>query len=78
MKTPKIEDGIPTPKRRSSHEIRYPWGDLEVGQSFFTDRPCSTVGGSVSVARLKYPERKFITRSVIENGLKGTRVWRTL
>ena len=64
----KIEKNVPIP----SHQTPYPFGEMDVGDSFLvTDR----TPGSVSNAACQYGKRhgkKFITRSMN----KGIRVWR--
>ena len=64
-----IEKGVPIPE--NSGNKKYPWKELEVGDSFFTSESAQTVAGSASHAS-KRTNRKFICRSV--DG--GTRVWR--
>lgn len=66
-----IQDDIPIPGR--FHRNQYPIHELEVGQSFFAaGRSVSDFGGYK--ARVK--PRKFLCRTVTENGVKGVRVWR--
>ena len=103
----KIEDAIPVPTisgRRCGDNV-YPFGQLEVGQSFFVandeSKPnaAKSLASTVSSATARYAvpaedgstktnkkgevvpvmveTRKFVVRSVEENGVKGARVWRT-
>lgn len=102
-----IEDSIPVPTipGRSRGGNVYPFGQLEVGQSFFVanseDKPnaAKSLASTVSSATARYAvasedgatktnkkgevvpvmveTRKFVVRSVEENGVKGARVWRT-
>ena len=103
----KIEDAIPVPTisgRRCGDNV-YPFGQLEVGQSFFVandeSKPnaAKSMASTVSSATARYAvpaedgstktnkkgevvpvmveTRKFVVRSVEENGVKGARVWRT-
>ncbi len=55
---------------------KYPWAEMEVGDSFLVtgveQRSISTTAGTRSA---RYGE-KYVTRSVVENGEKGGRVWR--
>lgn len=67
----KIDKGIPVPTSRWGRARKYPFGDLEIGDSFFTDTKQETVGSSVAIYA-KFNKKKLTTRS--ENG--GTRVWR--
>ena len=72
-----IEDGIPIPPATYHH--KYPWTDMEIGQSFFIPES-QAKNGSVRTAAEKAGKRlrrKFTTRAVYHNGEKGTRIWRT-
>ncbi len=63
-----IEKGIPAPSARG----KYPFAQMEVGDSFFVpDKTTATFGGVLSHAR-KRTGFGFVMRS--ENG--GLRVWR--
>lgn len=69
----KIDHGIkpPTMKARG----KYPWREMKKGDSFFSEAPF--MGGVAQAASLRLGNGcKFITKRVIENGVKGTRVWR--
>jgi hypothetical protein len=71
----KIDKGVPIPepikgtKQRSS-----PMYLLEVGDSFFSVRKGAATCLSHYAAKLGW---KFVSRTVTENGVKGTRIWRT-
>lgn len=66
----KIESGIPIPAHGKS---KYPWLDLEIGQSFeVPGAKHSTLGSSASLAGKRYG-RKFTARATGS----GVRVWRT-
>lgn len=68
----KIDKGVPIPPAKRGVGIRkYPFPDMEVGDSFFTESKQETVGSSVTIYA-RFNNVKFATRS--ENG--GTRVWR--
>ena len=75
----KIDKGVPLVglSGRGKHgNAKYPWREMEVGDSFFV----STVSmGALSAqgqqAGLRL-NRKFKTKTFIENGVKGVRVWR--
>ena len=66
----KIEKNIPAPKSRS----KYPFREMEVGNSFWSDnaniRSIATRAGK----RLGYA---FSTRAELNGDVKGFRVWRT-
>ena len=69
--TLKIDKGIPPPPERRRRN-KYPFRDLDPGDSFFVpDTAAKTMGSSVSHARKRYGIR-LVTRT--ENG--GVRVWR--
>ena len=67
----KIDKGLPVPSGSRGANSKYPFADLEIGDSFFVNVKqqlfCSAVAGYA-----KRHNKKFTTRS--ENG--GTRVWR--
>ncbi len=65
-----IEKGLPTPNKRLT---RYPFAGMEVGDSFFA--PLTLAASILTSARRHHPKR-FTTRSVVENGVRGVRVWR--
>ncbi len=66
----KIEDGVPLPTR--THKgAKYPWNDLEVGQSFAVIDPPKWFHTTVSAEGRKRG-KKFTVRQI--DG--GARVWR--
>ena len=74
----KIEDGIPIPNGLSG----WPFPGLkQPGQSFFV--PAAKIGAATArVVKFKSDlpvedVRAFTCRTVVENGVKGVRVWRT-
>lgn len=85
----KLDDAVtmPTIKRGGPGGNVYPFDSMNAGQSFFVaatdDRPnpAKSLASTVSSATKRYAEatpiRKFAVRSVVENGVKGARVWRT-
>ena len=68
----KIEKGIPLPASGKGAP-KYPYVGCEVGDSFFVPgkKPVHMSGHCSSVRR-RYPERKYISRTVPG----GVRVWR--
>ena len=66
----KIDKNIPLPP----HKSKYPFRSMEVGDSFFSTASRSSIGSSAS----KLKGIKFSTRTVNEDGVRGTRVWRVL
>ena len=72
--TIKIDKGIPLPESWSRGNARYPWKDLAIGESFALPLP-NSVAGLVTHAGKQYG-MKFVSRTVVENGVTVTRVWR--
>ena len=70
-----IDSGIPMPAsvRKGSGPRKYPWTDMEVGDSIFVAKD---KGQFSSLARKACPDAKFSQRSVVENDIPGMRVWR--
>lgn len=72
-----IDKDIPLPPSRSRLDGST-WALFKVGDSSFfpggDQRELSSRAGSYG--RQCHPQRKFATRSVTENGVKGIRVWR--
>lgn len=73
----KIEKNVPMPPRLSNPG-KYPWRQMEVGDSFFA--PGWTAGrfnNNIQRVRLAVlPDSKWKCRTVTENGIEGVRVWR--
>lgn len=70
----KIDKNVPVPRKPASGI--YPWHDLQPGDSFFAagiKQP--QISGATAFIRKK-TGRKFVTRTVTENGVTGVRVWR--
>ena len=66
-----IEKGIPIPQRKI--DAKYPFREMQVGDSFFTSgTPASYFSLHIRLLRPK----KFSCRTVVENGVKGLRIWR--
>lgn len=69
-----IEDGVPIPEKRT---YKYPLSDLEVGQSIFVPNEThNRVRGHVE-SHKRRNGFDYVTRTVVENDIKGVRVWRT-
>ena len=66
----KIDKNIPVPPARLSH--RYPWLEMEIGDSFFTANLSHGNMGTQAARAGKRHNREFVTRKV--DG--GIRVWR--
>lgn len=66
-----IEKGVPIPQKQL--DTKYPFRSMDIGDSFFTT---GTPASYISLhTRLLRPKR-FSCRTVIENGVKGLRIWR--
>lgn len=70
----KIDKGIAIPESRKGHRLSK-YVDMEVGDSFFVAKP-QHLAGSGARMYAKKTGRKFASRTVTENGITGTRVWR--
>lgn len=70
-----IENDVPLPPR-GSHPARL----LEVGQSYFIPVAEERVKSKVANVHVigVYTGRKFRTKRVMEGGILGIRIWRTL
>lgn len=74
--TPRIEKGIPAPVGAASRRAIF--HDMEVGDSIFFAEGQSSVSRCATSFRTYHKlEWVFVTRGVTENGVKGTRIWRT-
>lgn len=62
------------PKRPAGRPAKYPWKQMQVGESFFA--PGRTPRSICNDARLHYQPMRFTTRTVVVNGTVGVRVWR--
>lgn len=69
-----IEDGHPIPAARqnNSRRAKYPWADLEIGQSFFVEGAALRSMSSTASHAGRRNGKKFIARAA--EG--GVRVWR--
>lgn len=69
----KIDKDVPIPEKHHEGNSKYPWDEMEVGDSFLVDevKHISVAQGILRVNKLKKPKH-FICKRV-EN---GTRVWR--
>lgn len=66
-----IEKGIPIPGKKTGHYARvYPWYEMEVGDSVFTEK--TNLSGCFGGGRVRASGRRFAQRKV-EGGI---RIWR--
>ena len=61
-----IDKDVPLPLGRAT---KYPFHEMKIGDSFF-------VPNVKAVGVHHYKPKLFMRRTVIENGIKGVRVWR--
>lgn len=73
----KIEKNVPIPDAmRFGKPRKYPFAEMDVGDSFFAPNVgISAMAGSITYASKRHG-KKFATRFLTENGVKGVRVWR--
>lgn len=79
----KVEKDVPLPPSDIGKK-KYPWQKMNIGDSFFIavadgdeiTRVRGLLNGGLQFRRRRYGER-HATRSVVENGIRGVRVWRT-
>lgn len=85
-----ISNDVPLPvkklrEKRAGRKARYPFAELEIGQSFFVPNACLSkkarktddmIVFSAVPARKRHPDRKFVCRATVENDVHGVRVWR--
>jgi hypothetical protein len=70
----KIEDGyaIPASRQGNTRRAKYPWADLDIGQSFFVEGALLRSMSSTASHAGRRSGKKFIARAA--EG--GVRVWR--
>jgi hypothetical protein len=66
-----IDKNIPLPR----HYMKYPFKEMDVGDSFLTKANRNAVTGASAYWGRKLNTR-YINREVAENGVEGVRVWR--
>lgn len=73
-----IEKGIKIPVRKSSRPAKYPWRQMELGDSFFvpSGNPSKMITRLNPSSQTQKAGLKFTRRIVEENGVKGVRIWR--
>ena len=68
----KIQKGVPIPPARGPGVRKYPWYEMEVGDSFYTPVKRQSFSQQLAIHNNNRDGKHFIARS---EG-KGTRVWR--
>jgi hypothetical protein len=84
-----LDKSVPIPTDYRSTDIKYPFDEMEIGDSFFIvpeyeDETVKRVGNRVAQARQSYQKRmarqgtevKFTQRQWVEEDIAGLRVWR--
>ena len=66
-----IDKGIPLPMRQT----KYPVNSMEIGDSFFVPHLRTTDLSSILSYQKQYG-KKFMTRTMVEDGVTGVRCWR--
>lgn len=70
-----VDHGIPVPPPHSPYQRKYPLNLLAVGDSFFVaGKTRQQMASPIRYATCAC--RKFTSHRVIENGVRGLRVWR--
>lgn len=69
-----IDKGIPLPEKHV--RWKYPFDQMEVGDSFFVVNKDTTQMSALCKRAGKRLERRFVTAKVEQNGESGCRVWR--
>lgn len=76
----KIEKGIALPSSARGSDAKYPWADMEVGDSFFAPEAMLKSMRTSIYKQNKKGDAKFIAREdTVKDGKKeieGVRVWR--
>ena len=87
MTTVKIDKGVPVPPphRNKGAPAKWPWRDMEPGDSFFAPGYVQALAQrtvdkerllSISTIKRTIPGTSWTTRLVTEDGVRGVRVWR--
>ena len=74
----KILKGIPLPPSNAGRKQSHPFAEMEVGDAL--DVPAKNFNCATAAAvywRRKFPDRKFVGRTINENGRTVYRFWRT-
>jgi hypothetical protein len=77
---PSVELGIPMAPRNRNQNWEYPYGDMDVGDSFhvmFSETSNPIVASRISVYNKRHPDTRFSCRIQSNvDGEKLTRIWR--
>lgn len=75
----KIDKNVPVPAELRGRKAKYPFKEMEVGDSFFipkTETARTTLYNASATPRLVKLGFKFTMQTKTENGVEGFRVWR--
>lgn len=75
----KIDKHVPLPIGYGN-KPKYPFHDMSVGDSFFTEALLTNLTSILNQQRVRRKNPvvgQFTMRTVVEDGIKGVRVWRT-
>jgi hypothetical protein len=72
----RIDKGLPAPSGRSGRPPKYPFRELEVGDSFFVEGDPRKLSGSVLGCAKNIVGKRFSSQKTTHNGKPGIRVWR--
>lgn len=70
--TVSIDSNKPIPMRGT----KWPLSEMEVGDSFLIKEPSAGSRSLAGLANNRFSPKRFMSRSVIEDGVKGIRIWR--
>ena len=70
----RIDTGIPVPRARGGHGLKYPFGQMQVGQSWLAS---PDTGGNALRVRAHQCGREYGMKFVVRKTKEGFRVWRT-
>jgi hypothetical protein len=75
----KVESGIPIPSGSGGRPNRYPFPDMEVGESFFTQGIKAGIRARTAAAayQRRHPPVTFRTAIEVIDYKQGIRIWRT-
>lgn len=73
-----IETGVPVPVSARASGAKYPFGQLEVGHSFFVEgvKRGTLASRAHTFAKKQTPPWKFKVSAAEKDGVAGMRVWR--
>lgn len=72
----KVDRGVPLPDSYRESRAKYPWGSLNLGDSFFIPGGKVETFYSLTASASRKHKCKYIARKWEENGTAGVRVWR--